>query len=741
MDPQELERLRESIKMFQDNLDSLNTGMEKSEKTFSDQLGKKFPNAAKPAAAAMEGLTHAFTDVTKALYRGERGLSVMANGLDKMVDGVQTAVAVFTLFTPMGRAMGTFTKILVNGIPMIMKLFSSANKLNAEQSDKLFQAYKNLSEFGGIAVGLEEFNDQLLRAGFTVAEIDQFGAVMRKNAKDLTLLGATAGKGAERLSEISGTIIKSPLGRGLEMLGMSAESVANSTMTYISLQTRLGRIQGKTNEQLAQEGAKFALELDKMARLTGQTREEQEQARKALMEDERYAAFMAGEAREQGYDVQALESFFGMIQDPETRKGLQHLMAGGGAATSEEARRVMFTDPQAFERMMAVATGRSSAVQAIEQFAKQQGEYTKTFAGLTRYTGEGPGVRFGGRGGAVMASEQIAAMQDAAKKAGMTLDQFVTSEQGRLMMNEGALKQQVDTRREQAGYAQSLDKTVNSLNFFQSAANTAASALNKLSDLLLGKVPGGKPATGGVGAPGAAAAPGLAGLRDMIAAKESGGNYNVMVGGKTADLTNMTIAQVMELQRQQVAAGGGSAAGKYQIINKTLEGLVKEGGIDTSAKFDQAMQDKLADMLLKRRGLTEFQTGKISKEEFAKRLSQEWAALPSGPSGKSYYEGVGNNKAHYSWEQMMQNLGSVAPGIGGAAGWDGRMTGPMSGYRPNILMHGDESISIRPTGREATPDTGSSEGMLLRLVEETKETNYLIKGLLGVNEKILRAQA
>jgi muramidase (phage lysozyme) len=232
---------------------------------------------------------------------------------------------------------------------------------------------------------------------------------------------------------------------------------------------------------------------------------------------------------------------------------------------------------------------------------------------------------------------------------------------------------------------------------------------------------------------------GLANLRELIASGESSGNYNVMVGGGTEDLTNMTLAQVMQLQKQRVASGQGSAAGKYQIINKTLEGLIKEGRIDTSQKFDQNMQDRLADMLIKRRGLVDYQTGKISKEQFAQNLSKEWAALPSSAAGKSYHEGVGNNRASMSWDQLMRGVEQTKTGPSGAFGFRGTVSGPMSGYRPNITMHGTEELSIKPAGSSSTnPNSSASEGTMTKLVERMDDLIAISKNQLGVNEKMLK---
>ena len=67
---------------------------------------------------------------------------------------------------------------------------------------------------------------------------------------------------------------------------------------------------------------------------------------------------------------------------------------------------------------------------------------------------------------------------------------------------------------------------------------------------------------------------------DLIGRYESRGDYEIVYGGipkaqRPAKLTAMTIDQVIVWQKRVVAAGAASsAAGKYQIIRKTLEASI-----------------------------------------------------------------------------------------------------------------------------------------------------------------------
>lgn len=139
-------------------------------------------------------------------------------------------------------------------------------------------------------------------------------------------------------------------------------------------------------------------------------------------------------------------------------------------------------------------------------------------------------------------------------------------------------------------------------------------------------------------------------LLELIASKESGGDYNIVYGGKHINATEMSIDNVIAWQKNSTQNEGAasSAVGKYQIIRKTLTGLKEELGLSGDELLDEAMQDRMAIALLERRGYDDYLAGDLSESRFMKNISMEWASMPKDESGASYYAGDGLNKAHAS---------------------------------------------------------------------------------------------
>jgi hypothetical protein len=132
-------------------------------------------------------------------------------------------------------------------------------------------------------------------------------------------------------------------------------------------------------------------------------------------------------------------------------------------------------------------------------------------------------------------------------------------------------------------------------------------------------------------------------LTKLIGSHESyGGNYGAFNRGGSNQghtahgsgidpgLTNMTIA---EIQRRQLAPGVPKgqqlhAVGKYQIIGKTLQGLIRNGLASPSERFTPAVQDRLFIALARGRIVR----GNV--EATMRGLQQEWIGLQYADKAK-----------------------------------------------------------------------------------------------------------
>ena len=150
------------------------------------------------------------------------------------------------------------------------------------------------------------------------------------------------------------------------------------------------------------------------------------------------------------------------------------------------------------------------------------------------------------------------------------------------------------------------------------------------------------------------------GMLDFIGTIEGPAGYDDYYRGVSSGppraLSTMSIREVLAWQDSIDATSRSEAAGRYQIMEDTLRGLVRSEGIDQDRLFDGQTQDELATTLLKRRGWDPTRTDYVNMGD---AIAYEWAALPicSGfKAGKSAYDGLAGNHSLTSCEAYLEVL-------------------------------------------------------------------------------------
>jgi len=170
-------------------------------------------------------------------------------------------------------------------------------------------------------------------------------------------------------------------------------------------------------------------------------------------------------------------------------------------------------------------------------------------------------------------------------------------------------------------------------------------------------------------------------ILDFIGHKEAPLGYGQVYGKSKVqpprDITTMSINEVLAWQDASVAAGSkSSAAGRYQVIRKTLRGLMGQLGLSGDEVFSSDMQDQLGFALLKGAGYTRWAAGAMPTEKFANGIAGVWASMPlvTGPkAGSSRYAGIAGNKALTSPDKFLAALGGATKpsAVGAEASPDG----------------------------------------------------------------------
>ena len=175
----------------------------------------------------------------------------------------------------------------------------------------------------------------------------------------------------------------------------------------------------------------------------------------------------------------------------------------------------------------------------------------------------------------------------------------------------------------------------------------------------------------------------LKALLDAIRKHEAPKGYGQIYGGakgvsKATDVSRFTLDEVLAFQKKMLANGSASTAcGGYQFIRATLMGTILEMGLGGNDVWTPALQDRMALHLIEKRGLSKFQAGRMTREEFANSLAKEWASLPvvtkiKGQKrmvepGETFYAGDGLNRALLHPSVILNLLDAIAKPVGGVS--------------------------------------------------------------------------
>lgn len=790
-----------------------------------DQIAqqRRLAQSASSAADAMSKMAGSVFDMTKAMYDGKKGAAAFNGALDTMSSAAGAAGQA------LGMLGGPVVKALAAGMVFLTKMVVGTAKAALEMNDALSKGYQDLSRSGAAASdGLTGVFRDLQQLGLGFQDLESFTRLVAENSRELANFRGSVFAGRREFARISSGMEQ--YRASLMNAGMSQEMINEGTIAYINLQTRLGRSQSMTVNQLAEGAREYLMEQDALTKLTGVTRKEiEDQRRSALIEEQFRAKIRQLELSGQTEAARRLEKYNDLMTaiSPELGKGIRALSTGNLAAV--EAQRLLMTSSgQAAVDIDQVIAGTLPLGQAADNTAKAIGQFSDTVGvnlGLLKANNDvfmdlaaQQEIRIAQEKGF---ADQLTKIQDdqirQGVKTGQAEDKRVQT-QTDIMLNQqksmlalqrelfdtavplatGAMKSLTDVvndlilgfekllsfipgmgsrtgeqraatlevnraeaelqqqRRDQneaeralltakrAGHKEEIEAAKKTLEAAKASKKQAESKLldaqvkqRYADDRASGRTGAGiggeqlradgsiimpsdedyVPPTPAAGAMPTGAPPAnvTEKLLDYIGKIESQGNYNVLVGGKNkSDLTDMTVAQVLEFQKTMRQMGHESTAvGKYQIIQKTLEGLVAQGVVNLEDRFNPATQDRLAVALMRGRGLDRYQAGNLSAAQFADNLAREWASLPL-TTGRSAHQGVGSNKALVSRDDFMKVFAEKG----------GVFTGPKSGY--DAILHGTEAVVPLPDGKtipvtmEQTTNSMSDNTEMIRVLQEVK---------------------
>jgi hypothetical protein len=743
-----------AVKSLSDQLNGLGIRVKKTgdDLTTSEKAIRGAGAAAKSAVAGLGGFA-------AELGSGSTDLKTF----NKVIDTAAAAVsAVASAFGPFGAAVGGLTKALAEGAKFVIG-----------QLDATAKSFNEVSSVGATtAKGMQGLRDQQVRSGLSLAA---FQKVVMANSETLARFKGLAGDGAEAFSDIIGRVsgVNKESDQTLRLLGMNAEQISATAGAFMTQQTRLGRSQTQSNADLAQGTIQYAKELDLLSKVTGQSRESIQKQQDAALSETRFRSVyqdMVNNGNEAA--AKELMKFQTTISSvsKETGKGIRD-MASGIIDSNEAQALTVATGGKALDITQRLASKQIDAAQATEELQAALKANESTLLQQGRFNKEA-GATFGDIPG------QIDLMNAKFDENGKMVAKATATQAAQISETDKLTKDIIGAQLAIEGMARAIDTLT--IKMMPKAAEYTRQLTVAMRDLIdqidedLGRKGKGVDEQDDANwekmTMGEKFQSGLArGLEK--GARAVGADFVANQGQKSR------VAEESKYLKEQgrpgaVAPGGksggraGSGAGATPAAPTSKDDLaaagltIKKGDVHKEgAELDpriiemaKAVQSGIPGFSYFSGFNDQFHQEKASSSEHTKGLAMDFVLQkkPSKEEGAKIVDMLRSMGAtlaidEYNNASAKATGGHIHAQIGAKDGFDGMLSGPTGGYRPNLTMHGTEQLTVTPTAGANAPANNTtadaSNQIMIAQLSRLDELVSVMKNQVSASEKLIRMQS
>lgn len=672
--------------------------------------------AAKNSQTGVKAFGKATAQGTKDITKGLAGFAMQVGKGDTNFKTLNTVVDITAnALAGMAKAIPYAGEAVAAGL----KAAAEGAKFMLDQMDQTTKAFNDLGAAGALgAQGMAGLQQQFLKSGLS---LQTYTKLVSENGQALARMGGMVDDGAKAFTNITEHFTNLTGGGddALRKLGMSSDQIGGTVAAFVTQQTRLGRSQQMSSDELRAGTRAYALELDALQKVTGMSREAIQKQQDAVLSESRFRA---------NYEAKMAEGTPQAIAAAKAMMALQTQMTAIGPELGQATRDLMSgaANTEASTKLMASTGGAAQdIINRLKDGQIDQSQAAKEMQDAVRRTGVAAreNARFVDKSNsAYLDYAQQRDLETATILADGTVVKKVQDAQ--INKTDDLTKTTIDAQKNMEG----LNREMNRLGFtFLPAAAKATeavtAAMKGLVTFINEKILGIKADSSGGGG------------QEGVSGEFGGGDTGA--GAGPARLTRAEISQQvkeqgtkgLKLKSAEAVAGGESSTPLMELAYMIQDALgfdlkyfsgLNDTGRDANSKHKSG---RALDIVLNDPGKYESVLGTIK-----------------GMPGVSFaqYERAGQTNAN----------GSVASGdhihaeVSAARG--AILSGPASGYKPNLTMHGTEAIVPlnNPSAAAGMPGmSGMDPGMMMSQLDKMDEMVSVLKRQLGVSEKLLSYQS
>ena len=284
------------------------------------------------------------------MQSGQSGMAKYSQSLSSMIGSVGTASKMLGFLSgPIGLAV-TAISSLVGAV--------------LEQNDKILESFDDLAEIGVTAGMTAEQLDQIVdKSQGNLKYIKSFTDSIKKLGGNLLTLGKTTAEGTMKFAEI--TRLGSDVRDQFRNLGLSQEQVNEMQADYIKQYALLDNLKDKDARQIRAASLNWIKQTMALTAVTGMTKEQQEEANKALESDVATQARLFSRPEQEREGMRAIAQVFEQIKAGYGKELISKMTIGYSADAEFNTMIATYFDKDALSRIKkAAAKGTEAAVDA-----------------------------------------------------------------------------------------------------------------------------------------------------------------------------------------------------------------------------------------------------------------------------------------------------------------------------------------------------------------------------------------
>ena len=620
--------------------------------------------------------------LSNSLYKGEKGVGQFGDAVEDAAGALGALLLVLAPFSLAAKAAAVALTVFAKGI-----------NLAAKQGDALYKSYQDLSRAGATASdGISGVFRNMQNLGYGIEELDKMVQLVAQNSETLAKFSLTAADGTNAFAEGMAQIQRDG---ALRVLGKTTDDINSAGAAFIRQQVSAGRSQAEIGNTLGAQTKAYILELDRLQRLTGTSADAlQKQQDEAMAEDAYNQVMSELRARAAQGDeaakmqIQKITETMGRM-GPEMRK--EFILGIGGDVSA--ASKLFMTMPSLLRNTMDESV---STQQTLQEANIDVANNLKNMAPLAKLAAGG------------LREFQIGLQEQRQFEVG-TRDLDARNKSAAA----GAKIQDKATEALTEAQIANMNSRDAMQAFIQKGVAPATVALSKMAQAA-GVATGA--AAGAAGAPGGGAATGGA-----------AGGYGPSIMERIGTALGFGGAKISDLRVKSPEAYSGGETSQ-QMLNLAKQIQDKLGG---DLRYFSAFNDSYERGANSLHGQGKALDFTLTDPSKAAAVADMIRSIP----------GITKVIDEYANPSRSATGGHIHAEISAANG--AILSGPMSGYKPNLTMHGTEAIV--PLNKTAMSggfsDSNASSDMLARQLDKLDELVRVMQSQVSVSTKILQASS